>query len=237
MNIKAHDINVIFFFNTYMCLYISFNVIYKIKPKGSYQIRMAKRYIDNDQWILWKLYKHRNINNIIKITNVKSRFKSCKKYTMLLKFDEEKTLDTVKYLCSCKAGNRSCNPCAHVTSFIILMKIVYDKINNQQPIHTNNNYNMNIQQYIMDCQQYKEWAKYNEVYCVCNEKYDDTFMVQCDSCKEWYHPRCIGESDESFNNTDIWNCNYCIDDSKFDTSSDTSNNTDISDEDGKQEME
>ena len=31
------------------------------------------------------------------------------------------------------------------------------------------------------------------VYCTCEMPYNpDLFMVECESCEEWYHPQCVG---------------------------------------------
>jgi len=29
-------------------------------------------------------------------------------------------------------------------------------------------------------------------YCVCDKPDDGTIMIQCHSCRDWYHPRCVG---------------------------------------------
>merc|ERR1712226_1647121 len=29
-----------------------------------------------------------------------------------------------------------------------------------------------------------------DLFCVCRKEDDGTFMIGCDECEEWYHPRC-----------------------------------------------
>lgn len=29
-----------------------------------------------------------------------------------------------------------------------------------------------------------------ELYCVCQKPYDGTFMIECESCQQWFHPAC-----------------------------------------------
>lgn len=51
------------------------------------------------------------------------------------------------------------------------------------------------------------------VYCICELPYNpDTYMIMCEKCEEWYHPRCIGltaEQVEIYNNTPF-SCPACV---------------------------
>lgn len=111
-------------------------------------------------------------------------------------------------------------------------------------MNTNNNYHKKISNYIIDCQQYKEWAKNNDSYCICNKQFDenlDDFMVQCDGCKEWYHPECLKQTREDVTEMDNWICDQCIEDDNNnmnnDNNSDISMNSNENDEKSQSEME
>ncbi|KAJ7379357.1 Lsd1/2 complex PHD finger containing protein Phf2 [Desmophyllum pertusum] len=48
------------------------------------------------------------------------------------------------------------------------------------------------------------------LYCICRRPYDSSqFMIQCDSCEEWYHGSCVGI--EEFQSSDIerYHCPDC----------------------------
>ena len=48
------------------------------------------------------------------------------------------------------------------------------------------------------------------IYCTCRLPEDDNFpMIQCDTCKEWYHFKCIDVSDDIPEETN-WHCQNCI---------------------------
>ena len=34
------------------------------------------------------------------------------------------------------------------------------------------------------------------IYCVCKTRNPRGYMVQCDACADWFHPRCVGITDE-----------------------------------------
>jgi hypothetical protein len=51
-----------------------------------------------------------------------------------------------------------------------------------------------------------------QVFCKCSMPYNpDLFMVECDECKEWYHPECIGREREDLDTDDNedWFCDDC----------------------------
>ncbi|KAJ1547345.1 CXXC-type zinc finger protein 1, partial [Cladochytrium tenue] len=55
---------------------------------------------------------------------------------------------------------------------------------------------------------------YNEagerVYCVCRRPDDGSFMINCDSCKDWYHGRCIGITKKVGESLRSWECALCM---------------------------
>lgn len=51
----------------------------------------------------------------------------------------------------------------------------------------------------------------DKLYCFCNTPYDeDKVMIACDRCDEWYHPRCVGESEVGVDLVDQFICPLCI---------------------------
>nr|GMC89802.1 chromatin remodeling protein EBS-like [Ipomoea batatas] len=50
-----------------------------------------------------------------------------------------------------------------------------------------------------------------EVFCKCRMPYnpDHYFMLQCDKCNEWFHPRCVGMSNGEANKLDTYVCENC----------------------------
>ncbi|CAK9182223.1 unnamed protein product [Ilex paraguariensis] len=48
------------------------------------------------------------------------------------------------------------------------------------------------------------------VYCKCEMPYNpDDLMVQCDECKDWYHPACVGMTIEQAKHLDHFICCEC----------------------------
>ncbi|GJP43936.1 hypothetical protein CLOM_g3337 [Closterium sp. NIES-68] len=49
------------------------------------------------------------------------------------------------------------------------------------------------------------------VYCVCEMPYNpDDLMVQCDSCKDWFHPTCIHLTPEQVKKMTQFVCDKCL---------------------------
>jgi len=49
------------------------------------------------------------------------------------------------------------------------------------------------------------------LYCVCKKPYHMEFMIGCDNCEEWYHPKCVNFKypiEQAKNVT--WYCPNCI---------------------------
>ncbi|XP_027355842.1 chromatin remodeling protein EBS-like [Abrus precatorius] len=51
------------------------------------------------------------------------------------------------------------------------------------------------------------------VYCKCEMPYNpDDLMVQCEGCKDWYHPACVGMTIEEAKKLDHFVCSECLSD-------------------------
>ncbi|GMN36395.1 hypothetical protein TIFTF001_005993 [Ficus carica] len=51
------------------------------------------------------------------------------------------------------------------------------------------------------------------VYCKCEMPYNpDDLMVQCEGCKDWYHPACVGMTIEEAKNLEQFVCSECSSD-------------------------
>ena len=48
------------------------------------------------------------------------------------------------------------------------------------------------------------------VYCACEMPYNpDLFMVECESCEEWYHPQCVGTTKKQVEKLAHFVCPSC----------------------------
>ncbi|GIY95186.1 lysine-specific demethylase 7A [Caerostris extrusa] len=48
------------------------------------------------------------------------------------------------------------------------------------------------------------------VYCICGEPYDSLrFMIQCDSCKDWYHGSCVNVKEHESPDIEKYHCVQC----------------------------
>ncbi|CAI2369525.1 unnamed protein product [Moneuplotes crassus] len=55
-------------------------------------------------------------------------------------------------------------------------------------------------------------SKGQKRYCVCEKFWDGSEMIECDKCKKWYHPPCLGitaEERETIIITKEWICKFC----------------------------
>ncbi|KAJ3262252.1 PHD finger protein 3 [Boothiomyces macroporosus] len=50
--------------------------------------------------------------------------------------------------------------------------------------------------------------KGQQIYCLCRQVDDGSFMIQCDDCKEWFHGNCVGIQEETA--PDTFSCILCI---------------------------
>ncbi|XP_034238098.1 chromatin remodeling protein EBS-like [Thrips palmi] len=50
----------------------------------------------------------------------------------------------------------------------------------------------------------------DDVFCHCRGP-EDGFMIECESCKEWFHGTCVGvENQTEANNFIHWSCFVCV---------------------------
>ena len=49
-----------------------------------------------------------------------------------------------------------------------------------------------------------------QLYCICRTSADDELMIQCDTCGEWYHTRCLGISEEEATSLERYDCPNCV---------------------------
>ena len=54
----------------------------------------------------------------------------------------------------------------------------------------------------------KSFSSEEPLFCICRQPESD-FMIQCDSCKEWYHGNCIGITKRKAKSLDTYTCKIC----------------------------
>ncbi|CAM5174326.1 unnamed protein product, partial [Eretmochelys imbricata] len=48
------------------------------------------------------------------------------------------------------------------------------------------------------------------VYCLCRLPYDVTrFMIECDTCQDWFHGSCVGVEEDAAADIDLYHCPNC----------------------------
>ncbi|KAJ2963402.1 hypothetical protein NQZ79_g1513 [Umbelopsis isabellina] len=57
-------------------------------------------------------------------------------------------------------------------------------------------------------EQKKKPQKSKKLYCICQQPYDGNPMVQCDSCREWFHCSCVNLDPDEAEDID-WTCDSC----------------------------
>nr|XP_022295005.1 uncharacterized protein LOC111105125 [Crassostrea virginica] len=55
----------------------------------------------------------------------------------------------------------------------------------------------------------KRSAKRSYRYCLCKSTRPAGLMVQCDTCRDWFHPKCVGETEEHVKNIPTYSCPDC----------------------------
>lgn len=66
--------------------------------------------------------------------------------------------------------------------------------------------NMSPRNHLM-CNRPEEEDEDDKLYCLCQQKYvEGEVMLACEKCDEWYHPKCLGISEEEADKLDNWMC-------------------------------
>lgn len=47
------------------------------------------------------------------------------------------------------------------------------------------------------------------VYCICRQPHNRKGMLQCTSCSEWYHKKCLNIPASAFKKNSLWTCSMC----------------------------
>jgi len=56
---------------------------------------------------------------------------------------------------------------------------------------------------------------HERLYCVCRKpEIKGTFMIACDTCDEWFHPRCLASTEQQMKELGTFHCATCIYDGK-----------------------
>jgi len=56
----------------------------------------------------------------------------------------------------------------------------------------------------------EEWAE-DQLFCICEQPYDELCYLNCISCEGWFHPQCVGmsEAEELELDWELWRCPRC----------------------------
>lgn len=68
-----------------------------------------------------------------------------------------------------------------------------------------------IDEYICgECKVQKETVEEQELYCLCQEPYDDSkFYIGCDFCQDWFHGKCVGITQVEASTIEEYKCPNC----------------------------
>ncbi|EJD74858.1 CBR-NURF-1 protein [Loa loa] len=76
-----------------------------------------------------------------------------------------------------------------------------------------------------DCAKEQKGSE-KELYCVCQTPYDDSqFYVGCDGCEGWFHPQCVGITQEEAEKAAEYLCPQCKRNKQTDSESSTSSSS------------
>lgn len=50
----------------------------------------------------------------------------------------------------------------------------------------------------------------DRVYCFCRKQWQGRFMIQCETCNEWYHGACINITPTDALDIDEYKCSECL---------------------------
>lgn len=54
---------------------------------------------------------------------------------------------------------------------------------------------------------FKEW----EAFCTCLKPLNPNLLyIKCDDCNKWYHPKCMGLTEEEAQNKEEFYCTLCL---------------------------
>ncbi len=82
--------------------------------------------------------------------------------------------------------------------------------NKQNPYEDNEEDNAKVGDNKDDCEE-EDDKEYCIPDCLMGRKYQEVEMIACDSCNNWFHPKCINMSNEEFKRFQLlsWNCDDC----------------------------
>jgi len=82
--------------------------------------------------------------------------------------------------------------------------------NKQTPYEDNDEENLKVADNKDDCEEDDD-KEYCIQDCLMGRKYQEVDMIACDSCNNWFHPKCIKMSNEEFKRFQLlsWHCDDC----------------------------
>ena len=125
-------------------------------------------------------------------------------------FDSE--LARLQHRCECFAGAQLPGPCAHICCALWL--VYYSLFDDIDEFLKETERERRITLNVNDLSKWSEIRKKRKYNCIlCKDANQDPELIECDCCKSWYHPSCIGSSMQRINMDDrlfhIWHCPFC----------------------------